>query len=98
MRERIERKIEEIRQKPEHVRVWYAWAGVFVVMFFVILIWIFTLRENLSRSAPVDDVKKIQERIPSGASKPTEEIKSLDEALNSKTKEMPGKAVEERTR
>lgn len=77
MRERIERKIEEIRQKPEHVRVWYAWVGVFVVMFFVVLIWIFTLQENLSRSAPSEDVKKIQEKIPVG--KPSEEVKSLDE-------------------
>lgn len=77
MRERIERKIEEIRQKPEHVRVWYAWVGVFVVMFFVLVIWIFTLKENLSRSTPGEEVKKLQERIPSG--KPSGDMKSLDE-------------------
>jgi len=77
MRERIERKIEEIRQKPEHVRVWYAWVGVLVTMFFVVLIWIFTLQENLSRSAPGEDVKKIQEKLPIG--RPSEEVKSLDE-------------------
>lgn len=77
MRERIGRKIEEIRQKPEHVRVWYAWVGVLVAMFFVVLIWIFTLQENLSRSAPGEDVRKIQEKLPIG--KPQEEVKSLDE-------------------
>ncbi|MBP9752081.1 MAG: hypothetical protein KBD19_04465 [Candidatus Moranbacteria bacterium] len=77
MRERIGRKIEEIRQKPEHVRVWYAWVGVLVAMFFVVLIWIFTLQENLSRSNPGEDVKKIQGKIPIG--KPLEEVKSLDE-------------------
>lgn len=65
MRNRIIEKIEEIRQKPEHVRVWYAWTAVLVVMFFVIIIWIFTLQENLRGSSPVEDVKKIQERIPS---------------------------------
>lgn len=64
MRNRIIEKIEEIRRKPEHVRVWYAWASVLVVMFFVIVIWIFTLQENLRGSSPVEDVKKIQERIP----------------------------------
>ena len=65
MRNRIVEKIEEIRQRPEHVRVWYAWASVLVVMFFVIIIWIFTLQENLRESAPIDDVKRIQERLPS---------------------------------
>jgi hypothetical protein len=77
MRERIGRKIEEIRKKPEHVRVWYAWVGVLVAMFFVVLIWIFTLQENLSRSAPGDEIKKIQSRIPVG--RPLEEVRSLDE-------------------
>jgi hypothetical protein len=77
MRDQIGRKIEEIRQKPEHVRVWYAWVGVFFVMFFVVLIWIFTLQENLSRSTPREDVKKKQGKIPIG--KPLEEVKSLDE-------------------
>lgn len=79
MRDRIERKIEEIRQKPEHVRVWYAWVGVLVMMFFVVLLWIFTLQENLSRSVPGEDVKKIQEKLPIG--KPSEEAKSLDEVF-----------------
>jgi hypothetical protein len=82
MRDRIERKIEEIRQKPEHVRVWYAWIGVLITMFFVVIIWIFTLQENLSRSAPADDMKKIQEKIP--IAKPSEELKSLDEIFGEK--------------
>ena len=87
MRERIERKIEEIRQKPEHVRVWYAWVGVFIAMFFVVLIWIFTLQENLSRSTPVEEVKKIQERLPAGV--PARETKSLDEIFG--TQEAPAR-------
>jgi ABC-type phosphate/phosphonate transport system permease subunit len=52
MQERIMRKIEEIRKQPEHVRVWYAWASVAVVMFFVIVIWIFTLQENFRKAIP----------------------------------------------
>ncbi len=52
MQDYIIRKIEEIQQKPEHVRVWYAWVGVAVVMFFVIIIWIFTLQENFRRAIP----------------------------------------------
>jgi len=81
MRERIGRKIDEIRQKPEHVRVWYAWVGVLIVMFFVVLLWIFTVQENLSRTTPAEDMKKIQEKLPIG--KPSEKMKSLDEVFGS---------------
>lgn len=52
MQERFRRKIEEIRQQPEHVRVWYAWAGVAIVMFFVVMIWIFTLQESFRKAIP----------------------------------------------
>lgn len=77
MRKKIVDKIAEIRQKPEHVRVWYAWASVGVVMFFVIVIWIFTLQENLRESSPKEDVKKIQSRLP--LSDMQEEKQSLEE-------------------
>lgn len=52
MQDRLRRKIEEIRQQPEHVRVWYAWVGVAIVMFFVVVIWIFTLQESFRKAIP----------------------------------------------
>jgi hypothetical protein len=36
-------KIEEIRAKPEHVRVRYVWAMVAISMLFVLLIWAFSI-------------------------------------------------------
>ena len=44
----ISRKIEEIRQKPEHIRVRYFWAVLAVSMFFVLFLWTFSMKENLS--------------------------------------------------
>ena len=82
MRKKIAEKIDEIRKKPEHVRVWYTWIAVFIIMFFVVIIWIFTLKESLQRSAPIEDVKKIQSRIPSSSL--TEEKQSLEELFKSK--------------
>ncbi len=82
MRKKIAEKIDEIRKKPEHIRVWYVWIAVFIVMFFVIIIWIFTLKESLQGAAPSEDVKKIQSRIPSNSL--SDEKQSLEELFKSK--------------
>lgn len=39
-------KIEEIRQKPEHIRMRYVWVMVAISMFFIIAIWFFSLKAN----------------------------------------------------
>ncbi len=48
----ISDKIEKIRRQPEHVRLRYVWAGVAIVMFFIIIIWIFSLQEAFKNSIP----------------------------------------------
>lgn len=48
----INRKIQEIRQKPEHIRLRYIWGLVAVSMFFIIIIWIFSLEESLKKTQP----------------------------------------------
>jgi hypothetical protein len=37
-------KIEEIRKKPEHVRLRYVWFFVVLSMLFVVALWIFSLK------------------------------------------------------
>lgn len=46
MFERIEQKILDIRQQPESVRMRYLLICLVSTMFFVILIWIFSLKET----------------------------------------------------
>lgn len=41
-------KIEAIRKKPESVRLRYVWFLTFLGVFFVLIIWIFSLRVNFS--------------------------------------------------
>lgn len=53
----ISEKIEEIRQKPEHIRLRYVWFLVILSMTFIFIIWIFSLKSQPA-SAPV-----IQENI-----------------------------------
>lgn len=47
----LNEKIKEIRQKPELVRLRYVWSAVAVFMFLVIILWVFSLKETLSRAA-----------------------------------------------
>lgn len=41
-------KIEEIRKKPEHIRMRYVWFFVFLSMIFVIAIWLFSVKVALN--------------------------------------------------
>lgn len=51
----ISDKIEEIRKKPEHIRLRYVWFGVAIVMLFVIIIWLFSLQEIFKKTVPQPD-------------------------------------------
>ena len=55
----INKKIEEIRQQPEHVRIRYVWIAVAVSMFFIILIWLFSLNESFKKTNPASDMKNL---------------------------------------
>jgi hypothetical protein len=41
----ISRKLDEIREKPEHIRLRYVWGAVTVSMILVVIIWIFSMKE-----------------------------------------------------
>lgn len=49
----IQDKIEEIRRQPEHIRLRWVWILTAVSMLFVIIVWIFSLKdENVRIDAP----------------------------------------------
>jgi hypothetical protein len=48
-------KIEEIRNKPEHVRIRYVWIGVLVTMILIIVIWFFSLKETFRSTGTIND-------------------------------------------
>jgi len=51
----LNEKIEEIRRKPEHIRLRYVWGGVAISMFFIIIIWIFSLSDSINKMKPTDN-------------------------------------------
>lgn len=61
----LERKLDEIRSKPEHIRMRYAWVGVVVCMVFVLMIWFFMIKTNFSNSSSdsIDTFSEIQDQF-----------------------------------
>lgn len=71
----INKKIEEVRKQPEHVRVRYVFGAVAVVMFFIIIIWLFSLQDTFRDSREQteainppsigEELNKTREELPS---------------------------------
>lgn len=72
----IQDKIDEIRKKPEHIRLRYVWALTAVSAFFIIIIWIFAFsaqgKKESDRQVPtqqiLDDLGKQSKSIKDAAS------------------------------
>jgi hypothetical protein len=60
----ISKKIEEIRQQPEHVRVRYVWICVVVSMFVVLILWFFSIASMFAEEKNNSD-QITEENIPS---------------------------------
>ena len=52
--------IQKIQKKPRRVRIQFLWASVFICMFFITSIWVFSLKHSLSIE---DDNKKDDSNI-----------------------------------
>ncbi|NTW13643.1 MAG: hypothetical protein HGA31_01275 [Candidatus Moranbacteria bacterium] len=77
----IEKKIEEIRNKPEPIRVIYVWGMVAAVMVLVVFVWIFTLRENLATAVPSAGTDVIQDAVRQDDTRSQVEKPSLQESF-----------------
>ncbi|MCK4636039.1 MAG: hypothetical protein KAT32_04175 [Candidatus Moranbacteria bacterium] len=52
----IEKKIEEIRQKPEHIRLRYTWGMVSICMVAVMIIWFVSIKVNFVNSDKFENI------------------------------------------
>ncbi len=46
----LDKKLDEIRRKPEYIRKRYVWISVILCMIFVLIIWFFSLKTNFSNT------------------------------------------------
>lgn len=58
----INDKIEEIRQKPEHIRMRYVWGSVFVVMILILIVWFFSIKETFKENPNKNNNKQSTQR------------------------------------
>lgn len=70
---RIEKKVEEIRQKPEHIRKRYVWFWVIAIMIIVIFIWVISMQITFFN----------METDTTAADEHSDSLSTLQESLNS---------------
>ena len=59
----IGKKIEEIRNKPEHIREKYVWMSVGICMVFILGIWLFSFSAMFGEKEPINDNAPVKELI-----------------------------------
>jgi len=84
----LQNKIEEIRRKPEHIRLRYVWALVIISMFFIIIIWFFSLKNSQTQTAsPLNsvDTSAITEQFNTGK----QSLQNASEGFNNTLNQQP---------
>jgi hypothetical protein len=76
----ITKKIEEIREQPEHIRLRWVWGCVAFSMFVILAVWIFSVtamfKKNSDESAPIS-LPNLDQQI-KGLSNQTKSIEDSD--------------------
>jgi hypothetical protein len=79
----IQNKIDEIRRKPEHIRIRYAWGCAACVTFLVIIIWIVSLTAKNSQDEITNQEIFTQEQM-----KPIDDLKTSGQDLKNATEKL----------
>lgn len=84
-------KIEEIKRKPEHIRLRYVWFFVLISMIAVIIIWIFSIKATIqNESGNINPASSIE----SFSSQMSEEKEAMQSAIEG-TQKMIKNGIEE---
>ena len=81
----INKKIEEIRQKPEHIRIKYVYGALALSMFLILIIWIFSFRESIreiTNNKAAKEFSGIREQLDTNADESLPSLESLLEEKN----------------
>lgn len=75
----IAEKLEEIRKQPEHIRMRYLLACVFVCMVFVFFLWIVSLRQNFENMKNGNGAQKVT--VPEDLQKAVKEMEQQSKEI-----------------
>ena len=83
--DKIEKKVNAIRQEPLNIRIRYVWGSVAITMFFVLFIWVLSMKMNFlninSDTQTQESMDELQEKIDTIRGEVTEESVSIDDLL-----------------
>lgn len=76
----LDKKIDQIRKKPEHVRKRYVLASVIFCMIFVLMIWYFSIKTNFSNTGneQIQVFDELQEQF-NETGEPLQEMPSIED-------------------
>ena len=86
----IQSKINEIRRKPEHIRIRYAWALAAIGTFFVVIIWFISLnaqRETTQEPVFTDDQFKSLDQLGNQTQSIREQTQQMKNAFDQMNKQ-----------
>ena len=86
MFDKIEKKVHEVQQQPEHIRLRWVWGSVAITMLFVVIIWAMSMRVNFlninSDTKAQQSINEFQDQFSNITDTlPSEEPVSIDELL-----------------
>ncbi len=86
MFETLEKKIHDIRQQPEHVRLRYMWGALAVSMILIIIIWIMSIRINIAALRNNDrsqaTIESFQQHMQQNMNEPTQHMQQQDSSVS----------------
>jgi uncharacterized coiled-coil DUF342 family protein len=86
----LQRKLEEIRRKPDHVKLRYTYIAVAISMFFIILLWIFSLADTIKKTIrPKQNVFENIDTQKKSLKEATTDVKNSLDDLNNNLKKNP---------
>jgi hypothetical protein len=77
----LRQKLAEIREKPEHIRMRYVWGSVVISMIFIVIIWIFSVKEAFKSTQSAGENGSLSE-IKKQLDAQKENMPSLDNLLS----------------
>ncbi len=87
----LEKQIVSIRKKPEHIRQRYMWGSLIASMFFIVCIWLLSVRINILKtttdSSASKSINQIQNEITNIQKKTEDDTISIDALLKEQMNE-----------
>ncbi|MFA5986427.1 MAG: hypothetical protein WC819_03705 [Parcubacteria group bacterium] len=93
MFDKIEKKIHDIQNEPEHIRLRYLWGAVLISMMLIVFIWVMSLKTTFLQVRNDKDMQKsletLQEQLDTIKAPTDQQSVSIDDLLQKPASQQP---------